>query len=143
MLKPSIFKFIWIIFMPQILISLHLKYRPMFPGMDLDNKNLYAFSAFSVIGRMLKEGEEVEITVILVSILPLWPAQFRFLLALKLLVTTLFPLRQEFLILPQHPNLKYPQESRLRILSTLFTCSGLSEEVAVFLPRSWRPGAKL
>ncbi|KAK3881370.1 hypothetical protein Pcinc_014187 [Petrolisthes cinctipes] len=86
-----------------------------------NNKNgsLYAFPPFSIIGKMLKKIREDEASVI--SILPLWPTQSWFPLALKLLVESPVLLPREPLVLPQDPNFTHPQAPKLRMTSMILS----------------------
>ncbi|KAK4314028.1 hypothetical protein Pmani_014665 [Petrolisthes manimaculis] len=87
---------------------------------------------------MLKKIREDEATVI--SILPLWPTQGWFPLALKLLAEHPFLLLRGSLVLLQVPGLTHPQAAKLRMTAMILSGNplkkqGLSKEVAEFLLR--------
>lgn len=72
-----------------------------------ENRNLYGFPLFSIIGRVLRKFQEDRAT--LLTILPLWPTQVWFPKALRLLMAPPFLLPSNPLMLPQDPDRIHPQ----------------------------------
>ncbi|XP_045127706.1 uncharacterized protein LOC123514122 [Portunus trituberculatus] len=114
--------------------------------MDWNDKSLYALPPFSVIGKMLKKIQEDKATVI--YILPLWPMQIWFPLALQLLAETPLLLPRELLVLPQDPGFKHPQATKLKMTSMILSGNRLrtrafQRRLPDFSLRSWRRSTKL
>lgn len=80
------------------------------------NLRCYAFPPFSVIGRMVRKILEDRATSL--AILPLWPNQTWFPMALQLLAAPPLLLPRASLVLPQDPSRVHPQTSKL-ILSAM------------------------
>lgn len=90
------------------------------------NLRCYAFPPFSVIGRML--GKILEDKATCLTILPLWPTQVWFPMALQLLIAPPLLLPRASLMLPQDPSRVHPQTSKLILSAMILSGDPLQTE---------------
>lgn len=96
-------------------------------SVNWENRSLYAFLPFRIIGRVLRRLQEDRAT--LLTILPLWPTQVWFPKALQLLAGPPLLLPQNPLILPQSPGSAHPQADNLMLTAMLLSGNRLKTKV--------------
>ncbi|KAK4321821.1 hypothetical protein Pmani_007448 [Petrolisthes manimaculis] len=96
----------------------YAKYTNAFT-IDWSNLNSYVFPPFSIIGRTLKKILEDKATSL--TILPLWPTQVWFPMALQLLTAPPVLLPRDSLVLPQDPSRVHPQAPKLILTAMILS----------------------
>ena len=107
-------------------VSTYISWKPDPSALDIDaftldwgGKSLYAFPPFSVISRALRKLQDDGATVLM--ILPLWPTQVWFPMALQLLVDAPVLLPRCPLVLPQQPTLTHPRAHKMVLTAMLLS----------------------